>query len=358
MLKILAFGFIAYNPAASASEINVQSAVYAVKTAPPPYNHNKVCQSNPQNKTALVSGQCNGKSSCDYTVPTPSKAEDPAFGCFKSYQIRYTCSDFPSVVYTVEDGGLNSEAAGKTLKLTCAENGIVVNKASYGENCNAKLNGNRTMLVMNKCQGRSSCQYTVSSYNNGDPAKYCAKTFDVQYQCIGSSNLQKSAHLEAEADLKSANLDCPSNPPAPLSALQISGVSMFVYPMYKTTDNTLFSVNSKFTLTNNTSAAIPANKTISVDIYAVSTNVVTEETPKTKIGDVAVKLPSLQPGESFTWKANTSYVANSIGRMISRTSPSPQGDYYTFVIVRDQPLESGAISIQTNYLPPKAMTGG
>lgn len=356
LVNLLVIGFAVHLPTAAAATITVQSATYALKTAAPPNNPSKVCQSNPTSMTTQVATVCNGQGSCDYTVPLPTEAQDPAYGCFKSFQIRYACSNYPSVVYSVEDGGINSEAATKTLKLTCSQNGIVINKASYGENCKTNLTGNRTLLVMNQCQGNSTCNYTVSSTKNGDPAEYCPKTFDVQYQCIGSSAQQKSAHIAAEADTQSVNLNCSSTAPTPPAALTINGVNVFVYTNYRTTDNTLFSVNSKFTVTNDT-ATVTTAQTISVDIYAVNTNVVTDTTPKTKIGDVSVTLPALNPGQSYTWKANTSYVANNIGRMVTRTSPSPQANYYTFVLIRDQAINTGGISIQTNQLPPAAMMG-
>ena len=68
--------------------------------------------------------------------------------------------------------------------------------ATYGGNCRAPAN-NAMADVGARCNGKKSCDYTVSYKVLGDPARGCRKDFQVKYYCGQSGPLQASAPGEA-----------------------------------------------------------------------------------------------------------------------------------------------------------------
>ena len=51
-----------------------------------------------------------------------------------------------------------------------------------------------------------SCQYNINTNSIGDPAPYCHKDYEVEYNC-GTSN-SKYIKVDKEANLKNIELDC------------------------------------------------------------------------------------------------------------------------------------------------------
>jgi len=54
------------------------------------------CGATRGNVTAHIAKQCNGKSECRYTVDH-KVIGDPAYGCAKTYTVRYRCGNNPQV---------------------------------------------------------------------------------------------------------------------------------------------------------------------------------------------------------------------------------------------------------------------
>lgn len=338
---------------AADSAITVTKALYATKVAPPSWNKSKKCTAPaiPQDKTELVEGACNNKTSvCSYTIPMPDAAyPDPLEGCYKDFQVEYTCAHDTKVTRKVEVGGVIDEAANQTIYLNCGDGGqgIIVDDASYGKNCNAALEGNRTLQVMTKCQGRDNCDYTVSAARDGDPAFGCGKTFVVEYQCNSDIGNVITVELPKEADNKTATLTCPSSVP---SAINVTAVTMTYNTYWSTTNPKIFLDSSKVVITNNTGNTTSGGWT-SLDVYAFDG---ASTTTMQKIGEVAVNLPVLTNGESYTY-IPTPYQANGFSNMVKKGYPIPGQDYYIFIKVRDQVNKTGGYSSKKFRLPPSGM---
>ena len=84
--------------------------------------------------------------------------------------------------------------------------GINVLTAWYGQSCNTQ-HGNVSAHVKSRCDGKTSCGYTVDANALGDPAPGCAKNFVVLYACQGQAELHL-AQLAAESHGRAINLSC------------------------------------------------------------------------------------------------------------------------------------------------------
>ena len=82
---------------------------------------------------------------------------------------------------------------------------LMVDSATYGGNCSAPI-GNVTSKVGNDlgCNWSQSCSIPISNTNFGDPAKGCAKSFDIAYKCGGKSFSKNLSPAEGQTMI----LDC------------------------------------------------------------------------------------------------------------------------------------------------------
>jgi len=98
--------------------VNVLEATFGGTTVPI-YNDCPVIA--PGNVTSPVYAACQGKKSCDYTVDT-SVIGDPAFGCWKSFEVTYQCAMNGNATQTVlipaDPGGADNQ----TITLSCPIN--------------------------------------------------------------------------------------------------------------------------------------------------------------------------------------------------------------------------------------------
>jgi len=86
-------------------------------------------------------------------------------------------------------------------------NGITVRSATYGANCDVPA-GNATRFVSWNCDGRTRCAYRVDYEIIGDPARGCAKDFQVEWQC-GADPVVRKGSLHPEAGFGSMlTLEC------------------------------------------------------------------------------------------------------------------------------------------------------
>jgi hypothetical protein len=69
------------------------------------------------NVTNHIAGECNGKSNCTYTVDY-TVIGDPAPGCVKDFDVRYTCAG-SQTQKAMQISGEEAGVGGKTLTLTC-----------------------------------------------------------------------------------------------------------------------------------------------------------------------------------------------------------------------------------------------
>ncbi|MBX3204528.1 MAG: hypothetical protein KF764_05635 [Labilithrix sp.] len=86
-----------------------------------------------------------------------------------------------------------------------ARSGIQIDVASYGLNCNAGLLGNTTSTIQAQCNGSTVCNFTPGSAY--DPAKNCAKNFDVTWKC-GADSVPYTIHVDGESAGKTVSLKC------------------------------------------------------------------------------------------------------------------------------------------------------
>ena len=247
----LALGSFPFIVSATDSTISVQSAVYGERKKAPASSSADCTSTITKNLQSEVSTTCNNRTSCTYTVPTPSQADDPAFGCYKSFNTRYTCSD-DNLARAVDFGGVTSEAAGQTAKLSCVTgNGINILEATYGatttpvhvDTCPNVPKGNATTSVQSSCQGQQSCTYTVGTTKvGGDPAFGCKKNFVVKYTCHGARD-ELVRTLSAEADGQQFSLDC-GTPPSDDTQVTLTVTNITNNNAYYTYTNTVTGATS------------------------------------------------------------------------------------------------------------------
>jgi hypothetical protein len=82
---------------------------------------------------------------------------------------------------------------------------ILINSATYGGNCKAPI-GNVSDMVAGKlkCNFSESCSIPISNATFGDPAVGCAKSFDIEYKCGGTTFTRNLASAEGQTMI----LDC------------------------------------------------------------------------------------------------------------------------------------------------------
>jgi hypothetical protein len=91
--------------------------------------------------------------------------------------------------------------------------------ASYGQSCrdftpkppqqNTYREGNATGVVNRVCAGKSHCHFVVDSAMLGDPVPGCDKDFSVAFRCGRADSALKVVRVDAEAEGKASDLDCP-----------------------------------------------------------------------------------------------------------------------------------------------------
>lgn len=200
--------------------ISVLSAIYGDRISTPSRSTAACTSSKPIDLLWPVQS-CDGRTTCSYEVPWPSGSADPAQGCWKNFQVKYTCQRMAGASeYVLDIGGVSSEAALQTVSLSCANlPGITIVDATYGASttpsgggatCPTVPRGNRTSQMGATCNGNPSCTFLVSAdaQQGGDPATNCFKNFTVDYRCSGSDNVRSSS-LPAEANGQPITLSCP-----------------------------------------------------------------------------------------------------------------------------------------------------
>ena len=81
----------------------------------------------------------------------------------------------------------------------------LINSATYGGNCGAPIgNVSNTVAGQLKCNFVDSCSIPISNATFGDPAKGCAKSFDIEYKCGGTTFTRHLSPAEGQTMI----LDC------------------------------------------------------------------------------------------------------------------------------------------------------
>jgi hypothetical protein len=85
---------------------------------------------------------------------------------------------------------------------------ITVEEATYGSNCGRRVGrGNVTPFFSKACDGRSSCDVTISVDQLGDPAPGCGKDFSIRFLC-DNQQPSRSQNLKGEANGSMLHLHC------------------------------------------------------------------------------------------------------------------------------------------------------
>ena len=125
------------------------------------------------NVTPQVATTCGNKISCTIAITNPAFG-DPAYQCFKKFDVTYACSHVSMRVAGMEYGD--------TFNIAC--NGIYDVSATYGFNCTGVPSGNVTRVATNLCNGKTNCTFTPTNGNmEGDPKVGCFKKFAMDYSC-------------------------------------------------------------------------------------------------------------------------------------------------------------------------------
>lgn len=89
-----------------------------------------------------------------------------------------------------------------------AEEGYIFDvSATYGRNCGVP-DGNVSEAVIDACQGKMSCTFTVDVTVLGDPAGGCGKAFDAEWSCAEDDRRQVSLPPEAGLPPHNVTLTC------------------------------------------------------------------------------------------------------------------------------------------------------
>ncbi len=88
--------------------------------------------------------------------------------------------------------------------------GIRVVSATFGGNFKGLPTGNATAAASGFCNGKTSCEYKVSSKHLGDPAPGFKKGFSISWVCSGSPDQIRKHVIEADAEGSIYTLSCPS----------------------------------------------------------------------------------------------------------------------------------------------------
>jgi hypothetical protein len=82
----------------------------------------------------------------------------------------------------------------------CVNSGTIqIDSATYGGNCKAPIGNVTTKVGIDmKCNNSNSCSIPISKDTFGDPAKKCAKSFDVAYKCGGKSFTRNLSAAEGQ----------------------------------------------------------------------------------------------------------------------------------------------------------------
>ncbi|MBX3186538.1 MAG: hypothetical protein KF819_05970 [Labilithrix sp.] len=135
-------------------------------------------------------------SACASESPPPSNDDEPVFNGIDK---TLSCGS-GQVGWDFSTGGSSIDNVQGS-----ARSGIQVEVASYGLNCNPGLLANATSAVQAQCNGSTVCNFTPGfSY---DPAKNCAKNFDVTWKC-GVDSVPYTIRVDGESGGKPVSLKC------------------------------------------------------------------------------------------------------------------------------------------------------
>jgi len=76
---------------------------------------------------------------------------------------------------------------------------ISIISGTYGQNCGA-LRGNASRDLINKCDGRETCNYTPDENTIADAGNHCSKDFLAEWRCEGGDS--HLAMLSPDAGIK------------------------------------------------------------------------------------------------------------------------------------------------------------
>jgi hypothetical protein len=169
------------------------------------------------NKTSFLAEECDGETSCAYTVDY-KVIGDPANGCAKDYIAEWQCGSDP----TVRQATASPEAGhGKTVVLSCAASptsptsasyplsqGVQVVAGTYGANCGQER-GNKTSFLAASCNGDSDCAYTIDYKVIGDPVDGCAKDYIAEWRCGTDPTIRRASASPEAGYRKTVHLACP-----------------------------------------------------------------------------------------------------------------------------------------------------
>ena len=88
-------------------------------------------------------------------------------------------------VYDINNGSKEVFSSNEAVAACIDWGTITVDSATYGGNCSASI-GNMTNSVAGMCNWKGNCSIPISNSTFGDPAKGCAKSFDIAYRCGGN----------------------------------------------------------------------------------------------------------------------------------------------------------------------------
>lgn len=184
--------------------LDASASDYTIEIQDATYGSN--CGAPKGNVTGDIKSQCDNKEHCEYNIDH-TRLGDPCVDKIKHYSLTYKCKTnlygITNFIRTV--GTQGGEASKNTIYFNCKD-GIKIDKASYGLNCNV-AGGNITSHVHNQCNEQSGCAYKVDHKIIGDPAKNCSKDAQIIFRC-GKNGKPKTVYLKHEASGKTARFGC------------------------------------------------------------------------------------------------------------------------------------------------------
>ncbi|XP_070568451.1 L-rhamnose-binding lectin CSL3-like [Ptychodera flava] len=172
-------------------KINVLSANYG-RTENYVCGNYAVTDCRADNSLSLVSGQCDGKSTCDVRASNDVFG-DPCWGTFKYLDVTYECQTSKcgaKQCVAEEKSGFVCEH--DTLSLSCQSGEIEVVSANYGRTdssvCGSYavtdcVGANSLAIASDRCNGKRSCSVDASNDLFGDPCYGTFKYLEVSYKC-------------------------------------------------------------------------------------------------------------------------------------------------------------------------------
>ncbi len=171
-------------------------------------SYGKNCNAaNANNLRPSIAGSCEGKRFCGPGAPN-NLIPDPAVGCVKTANLRWSCGDEPAIFS-------KDFAETDLIQLECQvarqtpgpASGIRIEKATFGQNCDAGISNNAYTQATQQCFGKPLCSFAASAAGVPDPAYGCQKALSVDYTC-GEDVEVRNATVPANQEGTAAQLLC------------------------------------------------------------------------------------------------------------------------------------------------------